>query len=74
MKTEIDNPPAFPRTESEHIQPQSGMDLRDYFAAKATEDDIEHHMNAIGKNAEAWPTRERCKFAYADAMLKARTA
>jgi hypothetical protein len=74
MKTEIDNPPAFPRTGSEHIQPQSGMDLRDYFAAKALsnlipdEGWLEKHQSKCAEEAA------KQAYVIADAMLKARTA
>jgi hypothetical protein len=64
-----DGGPAFPRTGSDgHTQPQSGMTLRDYFAAAALqglmakmepENQLEHHI---------------AKWSYeaADAMLKVR--
>ena len=51
-----------------------GMDLRDYFAAKASEQDIQEHLwervGGYGKIASC--TREEAKYKYADAMLKAR--
>lgn len=66
---------------------QSNMSLRDYFAAKASEKDIEYWMpkgftetviqrDANGKCYEikqvaTW-TREQARYRYADAMLKAR--
>ena len=67
----------------------AGMTLRDYFAAKASEDDIRAHIwkgfNEVkirtapdGKkyetSAAATWTREQAKYRYADAMLKAREA
>jgi len=66
-----------------------GMTLRDYFAAKASEDDIAAHSLkgftekyafdlGNGKKElrirEARWTREQSKYRYADAMLKARSA
>lgn len=61
-----------------------GMSLRDYFASKATEDDVQfhmiHHFNN-GRDLKLFPnvgtgvpnrTREQAKYQYADAMLKAR--
>jgi hypothetical protein len=66
---------------------QDGMTLRDYFAAKAGEDDIAAHslkgfkeeyvldLNNGDKELrirEARWTREQSKYQYADAMLKAR--
>ena len=55
-----------------------GMDLRDYFAAKASEQDIEKWQWRITTNTchflakEQVMTREQAKYAYADAMLEAR--
>lgn len=66
---------------------ETGMTLRDYFAASATEDDLCNHTftgqneqfvqdNADGtKSVRTRPvslTREQAKYHYADAMLKAR--
>jgi len=64
-----------------------GMTLRDYFAAKASEDDIKFWMpkgftetviqrDSNGncyetQQAASW-TREQARYRYADAMLKAR--
>jgi hypothetical protein len=54
---------AFPNP---HRTDQTGMSLRDYFAAHATEEDIEQYT---------WRhTREDAKYMYADNMLKAREA
>lgn len=64
------------------------MTLRDYFAAKATEQDITSHEQADGPEVKGvdtlgnkWKrpsiiyyTREQAKYRYADAMLKAREA
>ena len=56
-----------------------GMDLRDYFAAKATEQDIEPYQwrteyspSGHGVFKTQVRTREEAKYAYADAMMKAR--
>lgn len=63
-----------------------GMTLRDYFAAKATEQDIKEHEKSEGKEivgkdtlGNEWKrvetiyyTREQAKYRYADAMLKER--
>lgn len=65
---------AFPNWDSNHYtdqRPQGGMDLRDYFAAKA--------MQAAATNptgAEGLTFDQRAEWAYqqADAMLKARQA
>jgi hypothetical protein len=84
-KTPTDGGAAFPVAHSYLIQP--GMSLRDYFAAKASEKDIEYWMpkgftetviqrDPNGKCYEirqvaTW-TREQARYRYADAMLKAR--
>jgi len=97
----MNNPPAFPGKQkallikSEHSGiakeyeiDQNGMTLRDYFAAKATEQDIKNYEQDDGKEISGtdslggeWKrreiiyyTREQAKFRYADAMLKAREA
>lgn len=85
--------PAFPTeyfydqdTKHERM-PTEGMTLRDYFAAKAREEDIQAHIwkgfNEIQIRtapdgtkyelsvAATW-TREQAKYRYADSMLKAR--
>jgi len=65
--------PAFPTHAkfNEHgflLEPSySGMALRDYFAAHATEQDISAHWAQ-----EYFFTREEAKYRYADEMLKAR--
>ena len=65
---------------------QFGMTLRDYFAAKATEEDIKAHregsmeehiaVDGTGRkyitHRNTRYTREQAKYRYADAMLKAR--
>jgi len=79
--------PAFPHIDSGCGRFESGMTLRDYFAAKASEEDIQAHIwkgfNEVqirtapdGKKYEisvaaTW-TREQAKYLYADTMLKAR--
>jgi hypothetical protein len=65
------------------------MTLRDYFAAKASEDDINEHVwkghtedfvttdgygnKTVIKRQAMW-TREQAKYRYADAMIAAREA
>ena len=64
-----------------------GLTIRDYFAAKATEEDIKAHIygpiarqiRSVGSmgekrevDAPSVRSREEAKYAYADAMLKAR--
>ena len=97
----MNNPPAFPGKQkallikSEHSDiakeyeiDQNGMTLRDYFAAKATEKDVEEYergsrikevprKDGVGSDRVreiVYYTREQAKFRYADAMLKAREA
>ena len=81
----MNNPPAFP-TPIISVMQHTGMTLRDYFAAKASEEDIEEHSvgsksrEAVArgtgfpykKHEEVHYTREQAKFRYADAMMKAR--
>jgi hypothetical protein len=79
--------PAFP-TATLAQKTEGGMTLRDYFAAKASEDDIRaniegpiHECIVEGSdgrkhitNRTVKYTREQAKYRYADAMLKARDA
>ena len=69
------------------IEEQRGLTVRDYFAAKASEEDIQRHLftgrivevvvertngrKEIDKQPEV-QTREQARYAFADAMLKAR--
>lgn len=64
-----ENPPAFPSAVlfDQGVHETSGMSLRDYFAAKATDLDIQEYL--FDENDLS---REEAKFKYADAMLKAR--
>lgn len=82
MSARDDGGPAFPvECSADHIDnghqtghrlfQQYGMTLRDYFAAHATEADIEDHR-VYGSATHG--TREQCRYAFADAMLKARAA
>jgi hypothetical protein len=84
--------PAFPVTRDSHqpahIITASGMTLRDYFAAKASEDDIRANIEGpmqecIVEGSDGRKhithrtvkyTREQAKYRYVDAMLKAREA
>lgn len=81
--------PVFPETGGGHAAAFQGMSLRDYFAAKASEEDIAAHIwkgfNELtirtagdgtkyeASQAARW-AREEAKYRYADAMLKAREA
>lgn len=77
-----DGGPAFPGEKSVRFGQASdcneGMTLRDYFAIRATEQDIENHRayttSHSGSGKRFTMTVEQAKYAYADAMLKARTA
>lgn len=78
--------PAFPYVCDADFDYGVGMTLRDYFAAKATEQDIKEHEKSEGKEivgkdtlGNEWKraetiyyTREQAKYRYADAMLKER--
>ena len=97
MTTPInDGGPAFPHDAIEDPDAEGcfyggypGMTLRDYFAAKANEDDTNYHIwkgfkedyvfenqdgtKSIKQRQAMWP-REEAKYRYADAMIKARGA
>lgn len=84
--TEYTSGPAFPPQHDPATHP-SGMTLRDYFAARASEEDIQRHLftgrivevvvertngrKEIDKQPEV-QTREQARYAFADAMLAAR--
>ncbi len=68
--------PAFPCTEANYTDPRwsyEGMTLRDYFAAKANEQDIVDCLCYLDK---PWPdnARQIARYIHADAMLKSREA
>ena len=67
-----DGGPAFPVLSVKH----TGMSLRDWFASHASENDIRRHQSIIERsNGHTYmPSIEECKYAYADEMLKARSA
>ena len=80
--------PAFPCHPGIENPIYDGMSLRDYFAAKASEEDIKAHQDGgvqeqVVDDMNGWKsivhcsvryTREQAKYRYADAMLKARQA
>jgi hypothetical protein len=80
--------PAFPCHPGIENPIYDGMTLRDYFAAKASEEDIKAHQDGGMKeqvvddingrkkivHCNVRYTREQAKYRYADAMLKARKA
>ena len=65
-----DGGPAFPG----ETWGGKGMSLRDYFAARASESDIANHAYKLYHSGGCIkdPTREQCRYAYADAMLAER--
>ena len=81
----MNSEPAFP-TPIISVMQHTGMTLRDYFAAKATEKDVEEYergsrikevprKDGLGNerfSETVYYTREQAKFRYADAMMKAR--
>ena len=73
-----DGGPAFPNVPTE-VSDQCtswdmGMSLRDYFAARASENDMANHRYRLYHSGGCIeePTREQCRYAYADAMLAER--
>ena len=80
--------PAFPCHPGIENSIYDGMSLRDYFAAKASEEDIKAHQDGRMKeqvvddingrkkvvHCNVRYTREQAKYRYADAMLEARQA
>ena len=76
---------AFPNP---HLTDQLGMTLRDYFAAHATEKDVEEYergsrikevprKDGLGNerfSETVYYTREQAKFRYANKMMEARNA
>jgi hypothetical protein len=81
---QINNEPAFPSgVYPDANQPgfesrESGMTLRDYIAVRASEQDVENHRPYNADPSTGQPiytlTIEQAKYAYADAMLAARSA
>ena len=64
---------AFPIIDGEANYKQEGMDLRDYFAAKAMQL-IPFLANEVFRNPETWGEKEIAEECYriADAMMEAR--
>lgn len=62
--------PAFPQ--QGHLDGYTGLTVRDYFAARATEYDIEKHRTYDHDKRDYDRTREQARYAYADAMIVAR--
>ena len=77
-----DGGPAFPVPDSRSANGDvqwgsSGVSLRDWLASHASEQDIEDHTLGDlrdGGRSYNHRSREQAKYAYADAMLKARSA
>jgi hypothetical protein len=72
-----DGGPAFPTPVG--VQHNDGMTLRDYFAAAATEKDIQEFIPATCGEADQFrqkhgflPSRQWARYCHADVMLKAR--
>jgi hypothetical protein len=83
MSTEDKSGPAFPGWTQNHYtdqRPTGGMTLRDYFAAKASEEDVRRQGEVmrsaqiacagIGILEDGWQIKAR--YMHADAMLRAR--
>ena len=69
-----DGGPAFPIPYGQVMSESGmGMSLRDFIANHASEKDVEEHKYVYpGSPPMVTLTREQAKYAYADAMLKAR--
>ena len=54
----------------------TGASLRDWLASHASENDIRRHQSIIERsNGHTYmPSIEECKYAYADEMIRARSA
>lgn len=65
---------AFPIPATDENTHHYGMTLRDYFACKATDDDISRHQEFEFDAYGAAPkfSREVARYKFADAMLEAR--
>ncbi len=58
--------------EVDQYTPQ-GMTLRDWFAAHASEQDIDEHRHWYSRDGSSYTrTREEARYHYADAMIKTR--
>lgn len=81
-----DGGPAFPFGQTDELSGQlvngwgsEGMTLRDYFAAKASEEDIQYQIcamaprNGFGEVMSHKVSRSAARYAHADDMLKERT-
>lgn len=88
----MNNEPAFPALpitrdlSGELVYQSKGITIRDYFAARATEQDIKHYERSedgemVGTDTYGtewrrpriiYHTREQAKYRYADAMMEAR--
>ncbi len=75
------NPSAFPITATEQsffnqnpLMPETGMTLRDYFAAKAMQAYLSNHLALKMEDREGWAVRDMVdsSFVIADEMLKQR--
>ena len=71
--------PAFPGTSDNYaFTGEPGMTLRDYFAAKATEEDIAYQIramaprNGFGEVMSHKVSRAAARFAHADEMIEER--
>ena len=60
----MENEPAFPCGEHTGYQPYSGMELRDYFAAKVFPD--------LAAAYDTWDEVAKASYKAADAMMRAR--
>lgn len=61
----------YPRKIPDRQEYTYGLSIREHFASLASEEDIAAHRS-LGRQTTETATREEAKFAYADAMIKAR--
>lgn len=73
MSEQNNGGPAFPKAYNTHYTEDRGMNLRDYFAAKAMQGFAAHLNGASKRDNETGPqANARLAYEYADQMLKAR--
>ncbi len=73
--SKIENPVAFPCNSPDGAESYKGMDLRDYFAAKAMQGELfgQSYQQSEMTPSDKWPILVKAAYKIADAMLKQRT-
>lgn len=71
--SKTDGEPAFPCNSPDGLETYSGMTLRDYFAATATDEDVKEFMGFHQGDGYAGTrpthTRVQARYLYADSMI-----